>query len=90
MFIILFLTHFLSLLCCSVIFRGTKLRFKEKTKDRVAVNEMNYFGVFLLIFNFLPFISNDPTDPNSPLSWYESLPAVAMDYKMHIDAGKYF
>lgn len=22
------------------------------------------------------------------LNWYESLPAVAMDYKVHIDAGK--
>lgn len=22
------------------------------------------------------------------LNWYESLPAVAMDYKVHVDAGK--
>lgn len=33
--------------------------------------------------------SNDGV-PNPPgLNWYESLPAVAMDYKVNIDAGKY-
>ncbi|CAB0028770.1 unnamed protein product [Trichogramma brassicae] len=27
-------------------------------------------------------------DSNQPSPWYESLPAVAMDYKVHIDPGK--
>jgi hypothetical protein len=49
---------------------------------------MNYFGLFLVIFNLLPFISNESTDPSNPISWYENLPAVAMDYKIFIDAGE--
>ena len=35
------------------------------------------FGVFLSLAN-----------ANMPHPWYETLPAVALDYKVHIDAGK--
>ncbi|XP_037934064.1 uncharacterized membrane protein C17A5.08 [Teleopsis dalmanni] len=39
---------------------------------------------FLLIFNEKH--KTNAQDPVKP--WYENLPAVAMDYKVHIDAGK--
>lgn len=45
--------------------------------------------ILILLF-LLPLISSEdgipPTDRG--LNWYESLPAVAMDWKIHIDAGK--
>lgn len=46
------------------------------------------YGRLLPIFAFLlNFVEcNEPTEPVVP--WYENLPAVAMDYKVHIDAGK--
>jgi len=45
------------------------------------------YSLFLL--NLVRFIESDDTT-NRGLSWYESLPAVAMDYKVHIDAGWYY
>lgn len=43
----------------------------------------------LLVFICFNSISSDGGIPeNRGLNWYESLPAVAMDYKVHIDAGK--
>ncbi|CAG9799436.1 unnamed protein product [Chironomus riparius] len=43
--------------------------------------------ISLFLLNSFRFIESDDTT-NRGLSWYESLPAVAMDYKVHIDAGK--
>lgn len=48
--------------------------------------KLNFF-ITLFILNLVRFIDSDETT-NKGLSWYESLPAVAMDYKVHIDAGK--
>lgn len=43
-----------------------------------------YGPLFLFItFTLYPVRCNEPTVP-----WYENLPAVAMDYKVHIDPGK--
>lgn len=42
-----------------------------------------------ILLNLINVISTDDGIPeNRGLSWYESLPAVAMDYKVHIDAGE--
>lgn len=48
---------------------------------------MNILGLFLVLINLLPFISNQ-SEPPTGVNWYESLPAVAMDYKIFIDAGE--
>lgn len=42
---------------------------------------------FLVLLNLLPFINNQ-IQQTTGINWYESLPAVAMDYKIFIDAGK--
>ena len=42
--------------------------------------------IFIFLLNLVRYIETDETT-NRGLSWYESLPAVAMDYKVHIDAG---
>lgn len=40
-----------------------------------------------LLVILIPLIDgNIPTERG--LNWYENLPAVAMDYKVHIDAGE--
>lgn len=46
--------------------------------------------MFILVFLILiPVISSNEEVPvDRGLNWYESLPAVAMDYKVHIDAGE--
>lgn len=42
------------------------------------------FLLFVLLFLNINYVfSTEPTVP-----WYENLPAVAMDYKVHIDPGK--
>lgn len=43
------------------------------------------YGPLLFLLTFLLHLikCNEPTVP-----WYENLPAVAMDYKVHIDPGK--
>jgi hypothetical protein len=42
--------------------------------------------IFCLLAVLIPLIGgNIPTERG--LNWYENLPAVAMDYKVHIDAG---
>lgn len=39
---------------------------------------------FLFLYSLIKNVEcNEPTVP-----WYENLPAVAMDYKVHIDPGK--
>lgn len=40
----------------------------------------------LLLFCLCFFLNGGDSDTTLP--WYESLPAVAMDYKVHIDPGK--
>lgn len=51
---------------------------------------LRWFATFIcvticfIILSVLPLIKS--TSPNVP--WYEDLPAVAMDYKVHIDPGK--
>lgn len=41
----------------------------------------------LIFLTFLCFVKDvENTEPTVP--WYENLPAVAMDYKVHIDPGK--
>lgn len=45
--------------------------------------------LFLTIIFAINSISSEHGIPEQRgLNWYESLPAVAMDYKVHIDAGK--
>lgn len=45
---------------------------------------------FLLVANFLIisvfYVKTDAQEAHRP--WYENLPAVAMDYKVHVEAGK--
>jgi p24 family protein gamma-5 len=45
--------------------------------------QLLFFSLFSLL-NLL--VICEAQDNNKP--WYENLPAVAMDYKVHIDAGK--
>ena len=45
-------------------------------------------SVFILVLSFFGLSSSDEIPADRGLNWYESLPAVAMDYKVHIDAGK--
>ncbi|GLH04845.1 hypothetical protein R5R35_003594 [Gryllus longicercus] len=46
-----------------------------------------YFATLIaVLFMFQITHSNEPEKTTVP--WYESLPAVAMDYKVHIDPGK--
>jgi hypothetical protein len=46
--------------------------------------------VFILISIISVISSQDEVEvpADRGLNWYESLPAVAMDYKVHIDAGE--
>lgn len=41
--------------------------------------------VFILVSVFTVF---DVSEGQGTVPWYENLPAVAMDYKVHIDPGK--
>lgn len=41
--------------------------------------------VFIILISFT--LSDEQVERG--LNWYESLPAVAMDYKVHIDAGNF-
>jgi hypothetical protein len=42
--------------------------------------------LIVVVSTFLYFLQI--CDSETTVPWYESLPAVAMDYKVHIDAGK--
>lgn len=45
---------------------------------------IKHLFIFLIVFyKFVPIQAIETTVP-----WYENLPAVAMDYKVHIDPGK--
>lgn len=45
------------------------------------------YATLFLTLSILPYYIQI-CDSETTLPWYESLPAVAMDYKVHIDAGK--
>lgn len=45
-----------------------------------------YGSIFVFLFLCLVCQNVNTQTDNRP--WYETLPAVAMDYKVHIDAGK--
>lgn len=44
------------------------------------------FTVITLIFTVLSLVGDVFSQSAAP--WYENMPAVTMDYKVHIDAGK--
>jgi hypothetical protein len=44
-------------------------------------------ATLFLTLSILPYFIQI-CDSETTVPWYESLPAVAMDYKVHIDAGK--
>lgn len=46
------------------------------------------FLIFLKIFCIIAYVGLASGQASSDRPWYESLPAVAMDYKVHVDAGK--
>lgn len=50
----------------------------------MAVSYATLLLSLTLLFNLM--VKCDSTETTVP--WYESLPAVAMDYKVHIDPGK--
>jgi hypothetical protein len=45
-----------------------------------------YATLIVVVSTFLCFLQI--CDGETTVPWYESLPAVAMDYKVHIDPGK--
>lgn len=45
------------------------------------------FFYFIILFFILCFFIQTNTQETT-VPWYENLPAVAMDYKVHIDPGK--
>lgn len=69
-------------------------RFDQQSvlhKDHRVFCSTTMFFTLLVLFLFIavPVISSNEEVPvDRGLNWYESLPAVAMDYKVHIDAGK--
>lgn len=52
----------------------------------MAQRTWHTFFVLVLIFTILSIVGDVLS--TSPGPWYENLPAVTMDYKVHIDAGK--
>ncbi|XP_037040424.1 transmembrane emp24 domain-containing protein 6 [Bradysia coprophila] len=42
----------------------------------------------IFVYLFMCFVCQNVITQSDSRPWYESLPAVAMDYKVHIDAGK--
>lgn len=48
---------------------------------------MAVFATLFLTLSLLPYFVLI-CDSETTVPWYESLPAVAMDYKVHIDPGK--
>jgi hypothetical protein len=42
---------------------------------------------FFFLISLFTISDSDPLDADRGLNWYETLPAVAMDYKVFIDAG---
>ncbi|GBP78659.1 Transmembrane emp24 domain-containing protein 5 [Eumeta japonica] len=52
----------------------------------MAKQTWQMFTFLLLKFGLLTLV--DDVSSSSPTPWYENLPAVTMDYKVHVDAGK--
>lgn len=48
---------------------------------------MDFVELILVLLNLIA-LSNNQEVPATGINWYESLPAVAMDYKIFIDAGE--
>lgn len=49
----------------------------------IVLKMENPFATYLILLSNLILLEAQSTVP-----WYENLPAVAMDYKVHIDPGK--
>jgi hypothetical protein len=56
----------------------------NKLKSSIVMSSL--LTIFFLI-NALTLVTNE-MQQGSGINWYESLPAVAMDYKIFIDAGE--
>jgi hypothetical protein len=57
--------------------------------EKVYKNTPNmavWFATLIAVLSTLLFLQ--VCDSETTVPWYESLPAVAMDYKVHIDPGK--
>lgn len=52
----------------------------------MARKTWHMFCVITLLFTILSIAGDVLSSATTP--WYENLPAVTMDYKVHIDAGK--
>lgn len=46
------------------------------------------YVVTVVLFLLASCVESQSPSPSPAAPWYESLPAVTMDYKVHIDAGK--
>lgn len=53
---------------------------------KMARRTWHAFCVITLLFTILSLVGDVLSNTAAP--WYENLPAVTMDYKVHIDAGK--
>lgn len=51
-------------------------------------NSLATFNKQLLLFTIWVILLNINCVQTTTVPWYENLPAVAMDYKVHIDPGK--
>ncbi|PSN39616.1 hypothetical protein C0J52_13807 [Blattella germanica] len=57
------------------------------SKQQSVSNMAVWYATFFLSLSLLPyFVHSEESTVTVP--WYENLPAVAMDYKVHIDPGK--
>lgn len=54
--------------------------------SKMAQRTWHMFTVITVIFTILSLVGDVSSTSAAP--WYENLPAVTMDYKVHIDAGK--
>lgn len=52
----------------------------------MARRTWHMFTLLTIIFTILSLVGDVFSSTAAP--WYENLPAVTMDYKVHIDAGK--
>lgn len=57
----------------------------KKIRLKMALRTWHLFTV-ITIFTVLSLVGDVSSTSAAP--WYEDLPAVTMDYKVHIDAGK--
>lgn len=59
-------------------------------KEWVSIMANSTWHVYgsIFVYLFICFVCQNVITQTESRPWYESLPAVAMDYKVHIDAGK--